>query len=123
MGFSEAFAAGRATVELMKILTQPEKTETDAGRRRQSDERLGRNLSNRVRIEMEDGEEEMSVLSDHNVEVDRQALERRRDQAVDDYIRRTSTPASGIERKSKLEKENYLMRRWKWIPGMRSRLS
>ena len=27
LGFSEAFTAGRATVELMKILTQPEKTE------------------------------------------------------------------------------------------------
>ena len=79
------------------VATPPEHAVTDAGRRRQSDERLGRNLSNRVRIEMEDGEEEMSVLSDHNVEVDREALERRRDQAVDDYIRRTSTPASGRE--------------------------
>ena len=40
------------------VATPPEHVLTDAERRRQSDERLGRNLSNRVRIEMEDGEEE-----------------------------------------------------------------
>ncbi len=75
------------------VATPPEHVLTDAERRRQSDERLGRDLSNRVRLEMEDGEEELSVLSDHNVELDREALERRRDQAVDEAIRRMSAPA------------------------------
>ena len=88
------------------VATPPEHVLTDAERRRQSDERLGRNLSNRVRIEMEEGEEELSVLSDHNVEIDREALERRRDQAVDEAIRRMSAPADrGDERRAGEEEQ------------------
>ena len=57
---------------------------------------------------MEDGEEELSVLSDNNVEVDREALERRRDQAVDEAIRRMSDSASrgGEERAGAEEQQD-----------------
>ena len=50
------------------IATPPEHVVTDAGRRRQSEERFGRGLRRRVRLETEEGENELSVHSDHHVE-------------------------------------------------------
>ena len=79
------------------IATPPEEVFSHADRRRQSEERLGRDLRRQVRIEAEEGEEELGVLSDHNVEVDREALGRRRDQAVDEASRRMSASASNRE--------------------------
>ena len=48
--------------------TPPDEVSSHADRRRQSEERLGRDLRNRVRIETEEGEEELSIMSGNDVE-------------------------------------------------------
>ena len=101
------------------IATPPEEVFSHADRRRQSEVRLGRNLRSRVRLETEEGEEELSVISGNDVEFEevegyedpraaieallqrerppeenrRRRLEQRRDQAVDEAIRRLGISA------------------------------